>query len=126
MLEIKSDDTAKQHGIDYSPVLRGQSIPRREFLYGEYDMHNYAFASMRMLRTDDWKLVRLQLTNLGDELYDLKNDPGETKNLYQKPVAREIRDQLQAKLTAVQESIHDPMLTNPLNTPSVGGPVHAK
>jgi uncharacterized sulfatase len=126
MLDIKSDDTAKQHGIDYSPLLRGQSIPRREFLYGEYDMHNYTFASMRMIRTDEWKLVRFQLVNMQNELYDLKNDPGETKNLYEKPAGRKMRDELQSKLTAYQESIHDPMLTNPLNTPGVGGTVHAK
>jgi uncharacterized sulfatase len=125
-LQITSDDVKTQHGIDYSPLLRGESIPKREFLYGEYDMHNFAFASMRMIRTDDWKLVRFQLVNSQDELYDLKNDPGEKRNLYNKPAAKEIQEQLQSKLTKRQEELHDPMLTNPLNTPAVGGPVHAK
>jgi uncharacterized sulfatase len=126
MLKIPAKDVADQHGVDYSPLLRGESIPKREFLYGEYDMHNYAFASMRMIRTEDWKLVHFQLINNANELYDLKNDPGEKRNLFEKPATAEIREQLEAKLLKYQESIHDPMLSNPLNTPAVGGTVHAK
>jgi uncharacterized sulfatase len=125
------DDALKQqHGVDFSPLLRGQPLPpraARDALFGQYDMHNGGFASMRMIRTSDWKLVRHQLTNGLNELYDLKNDPGEKKNLYyEHPASRATRDELQAKLTAWQESIHDPMLTNPLNTPGVGGPVRPR
>ena len=56
-----------------------------------------------------------------NELYDLKNDPGEEKNLYNNAAAAKMRDQLQEKLTAWQKSIDDPILTNPLNTRGVGG-----
>jgi hypothetical protein len=95
-------------------------------LYGQYDLHNAGFASMRMLRTADgaWKLVRHQLTNGLNELYNLKDDPNEEKNLYNSPDARKVRDELQAKLSAWQKSIADPVLDNPLNTEGVGGPVH--
>jgi uncharacterized sulfatase len=127
MLAIPSGDLVKQqHGVDFSPLLRGNTIPPRDATFAQYDMHNGGFASMRMIRTSDWKLVRHQLTNGLNELYDLKNDSGEKKNLYGDPAAREKRDQLQARLTEWQKSIHDPILTNPLNTPGVGGPANAK
>ena len=118
---------AKHHGVDISPLLRGQTMPPRD-LFGQYDLHNAGLAHMRMIRTGDhaWKLVRHYLANGLDELYDLKNDPHEQKNLYNNADARPKRDELQAKLTAWQKSIDDPILTNPLNTPSVGGSVDVR
>ena len=52
--------------------------------------------------------------------------PGETNNLYHDAQARATRDDLQSRLTAWQQSIDDPILTNPYNTPSVGGSVDAR
>jgi uncharacterized sulfatase len=117
---------SKQHGVDFSPLLRGQSIPPRDALFGQYDLHNGGFASMRMIRTSRYKLVRHQLTNGLNELYDLQRDPGETKNLYNSPEAKSARDDLQKQLTAWQQSINDPTLTNPLNTKAVGGPLDVR
>jgi uncharacterized sulfatase len=118
---------AKQHGVDFSPLLRGQSMPPRD-LYGQYDLHNAGLACMRMIRTADgnWKLVRHHLTNGLNELYDLKTDPNEANNLYNDPAAAKVRDQLQEKLTAWQKSIDDPILSNALNTRSVGGSVDVR
>jgi len=118
---------AKQHGIDFSPLLRGEKMPPRD-LYGQYDLHNSGLACMRMIRTGDgaWKLVRHHLANGLNEMYDLKNDPHEQKNLYNSPDAAKVRDQLQEKLTAWQKSIDDPILSNPLNTRSVGGSVDVR
>ena len=123
---MPADAAAKQHGVDFSPLMRGQSMPPRD-VFGQYDLHNAGFASMRMIRTADgaWKLVRHQLTNGLNELYDLKNDPHEQRNLYNSPKAAPMRDELQAKLTAWQKSMGDPLLSNPLNTKNVGGPVEA-
>ena len=117
----------KQRGVDFSPLLRGESMPPRD-LYGQYDLHNAGLAFMRMIRTADghWKLVRHHLANGLNELYDLKSDPYEAKNLYNEPTAANMRDELQAKLTAWQKSIDDPILNNPLNTPSVGGSVDVR
>jgi uncharacterized sulfatase len=123
MLNIPQDKTIKQHGVDFSPLLRGESLPPRPVLFAQYDMHNSGFDSMRMARTEQYKLVRHQLCNGLNEFYDLTNDPGERKNLYLEPEARQQRDQLQAQLTRWQKSIDDPILKNPLNTPGVGGPV---
>ena len=46
-------------------------------------------------------------------MYDLKNDPGETQNFYNDPKHREVRDRLQQRLTAWQQSIADPLLARP-------------
>jgi uncharacterized sulfatase len=110
MLGVPAPAEVRQHGTDFSPLLRGGSIPAREALFAQYDLHNTGLAYMRAIRTGKWKLVRHHFANLLDELYDLANDPDESKNLYNAPTARATRDELQAKLTAWMKSIDDPIL----------------
>jgi len=58
------------------------------------------------VRTNDWKYVHYPH---GDgspdrhmaELYDLRNDPGELRNLIQVPAAASMREQLKAELARV-------------------------
>jgi arylsulfatase A-like enzyme len=45
-----------------------------------------------------------------DELYDLKNDPGELTNLYKDPQHREVRARLQQRLEKRMKVIRDPIL----------------
>jgi uncharacterized sulfatase len=101
-----------QDGRDFTPLLRGESVAAdwRDAVFGQYDLHNGGLAFMRMVRTPRWKLVRHHFANGLDELYDLEADPGEAKNLYHRPEGRAVRDELQAKLTAWQKSIDDPIL----------------
>ena len=63
-----------------------------------------------MIRTPDWKLVRNYVVGTPDELYDLKNDSGETRNLYDDPGHEKIRRQLQERLNAWRRQISDPLL----------------
>jgi arylsulfatase A-like enzyme len=77
---------------------------------------------MRMIRTPRYKLVRHHFSNYLDELYDLQEDPGETRNLYQNPKHRATRDTLQERLTQWQRSINDPLL-GPLPAQSLFGPL---
>jgi arylsulfatase A-like enzyme len=62
-----------------------------------------------MLRTNDWKLVRHYQADGLDELYDLKNDPEERRNLYRDPARRETRAQLQRRLNERMKEINDPL-----------------
>ncbi|MGH6893616.1 MAG: sulfatase/phosphatase domain-containing protein, partial [Dongiaceae bacterium] len=111
MLRLPMPADVKQEGADFSPLLRGEKIAGwRDTFFAQFDLHNTGLAFMRMIRTVEWKLVRHHFTNFLDELYDLKNDPGETTNLYIDPKYREAREQLQQRLTKWQESIHDPLL----------------
>jgi len=110
MLNVPIPKSVKQEGADFSPLLRGQKAQWRDAIFGQFDVHNSSLAYMRMIRTSEWKLVRHHFTNFLNELYDLKNDPGETKNLYQNAPQRAVRDGLEQRLTAWQRSIDDPIL----------------
>jgi arylsulfatase A-like enzyme len=110
MLGVKIPAGVKHEGRDFSPFLRGEKVAKwRDALFGQYDLHNSGLAYMRMVRTAKWKLVRHHKANFLDELYDLEKDPGEERNLYRNARFREVRDQLQARLTAWQKSIGDPL-----------------
>jgi arylsulfatase A-like enzyme len=69
-------------GKSLVPLLRDQRAGTwDDTLFGQYDMHHYQIARMRMIRTPDWKLVRHFETGGQDELYHLADDPGETHDL---------------------------------------------
>ena len=110
MLGVQPSKDWKQEGIDFSPLLRGETTRTHEVIFGQYDLHNGGLAHMRMIRTANWKLVRHWLTNGMDELYDLKNDPGETKNRYDDSKAAAIQADLQKQLLAWMRRIDDPLL----------------
>ena len=88
MLDVPAPKAVQARGVDFSETLKRSVAPAtgaEEVLFGQYDLHNSGLAFMRMLRTPEWKLVRYHYANFQDELYDLKNDPGETRNLYRRP-----------------------------------------
>ena len=69
-------------GKSLVPLLRGREpADWDDTLFGQYDMHHYQIARMRMIRTPEWKLVRHFEPGGQDELYHLANDPGETRDL---------------------------------------------
>lgn len=111
MLGVSMPADVKQNGVDWSPILRGQKNPARDALFGQYDLHNGGLAYMRMIRTDQWKLVRFYRSNMQDELYDLRGDPGERTNRYNDPSAADVRDGLQRRLENWMRSIDDPLLS---------------
>ncbi|MBX6313470.1 MAG: arylsulfatase [Isosphaeraceae bacterium] len=64
-------------GLSIVPTLLGQGTqPQHDFLYWEF--HEGGFK--QAVRTGDWKAVRLA-PGKPLELYDLKTDPGETRNI---------------------------------------------
>lgn len=93
------------HGRNFLPLLKGEAIPWDNDFYGEYAMHHGADADMRMYRTPEWKLMRDFRRPGKDELYDLKNDPGETKNLIDDPAYAARREELSEKLNARHAAI---------------------
>jgi uncharacterized sulfatase len=99
-----------QHGRDFTPLLRGEQPAWDDTLFGQYDLHNVGLAYMRMVRTPYWKLVRHYRSAGLDELYDLKNDPDETRNLYSAAAHQEVRRQLQERLLTWMKGIDDPLL----------------
>lgn len=100
------------HGRDYSPRLRGRPLEPVPAVFGMYDLHNGGLAYMRMIRTDRFKLIRHFRARGMDELYDLQKDPDEEKNVISAKGQAEVLKKLQADLTAWQQSIDDPVLSD--------------
>jgi uncharacterized sulfatase len=100
----------RQEGKDFSPLLRGEKVPWRDAVFGQYDLHNSGLAYMRSVRTARYHLVRFHYANFLDELYDLEKDPGELRNVFGNAKYREVRDQLRQRLTEWQRAIDDPVL----------------
>ena len=86
----KEKTPAGLDGISFAPTLAGQSQPSRPFLYREFP----AYGGQQMARIGDWKGVRQNLMpqagkkaktnakpNLAIELYNLKTDPKESKDV---------------------------------------------
>lgn len=62
-------------GRDYSAVLKGEKI--KDWVQEVF----YEFEFLRTIRTDEWKLTR-RYPDGPDELFNLKDDPSEQNNVY--------------------------------------------
>jgi arylsulfatase A-like enzyme len=105
-------------GISFAPTLLGKSQPERAFLYREFP----SYGGQQSVRVGDWKAVRQNLRpaagkkkgaaasqpNLTIELYNLKDDPTESKD-----VAKEHPDVV-AKLEAIMREQHTPSKDFPM------------
>lgn len=107
----------KVEGENFAPLLRGEPVTWRSDWFGQYDLHNSGLAYMRMIRTDEWKYVRHFHANLMDELYNLKSDPGETRNLLigagrraKAPNIAKKVEQLDVRLEEWMKRVNDPVL----------------
>ena len=96
-------------GRDITPALLGKDIEWPDVCYGEYSTHHQSKTHMRMIRTSNWKLVRDFLNPERDELFDLKNDPAESRNVIgQKKnaaVVRELHTQILTRMRAVKDPV---------------------
>jgi arylsulfatase A-like enzyme len=81
--------SARIQGRSLLPVIAGTSAGR--------DAVHAEFATTKMLRTNDWKLVHYVGQPLG-ELYNLREDPHELNNLYDDPAYQRIRSEMQSRL----------------------------
>jgi uncharacterized sulfatase len=109
-VEASSEARPVRQGMSFLPLLRGEKpIHWRDAVFGQYDLHNNGLAYLRMVRTERYKLVRHYRATGLDELYDLRHDPEETQNLYGDTGHRQVREQLQQRLTAWMQSIGDPL-----------------
>lgn len=99
----------KTDGRSWSQLLTGSDPAWRTswLYYYNYEKQFPYTPNVRALRTDDWKYIRYPH---GDgspdkhlaELYDLKNDPGETKNLIKDPAQQDriasLKSQLESEM----------------------------
>jgi len=83
-------------GLSVLPALGGKKAPAHEYLYWEF----HEQGGKRAVRMGDWKAVRLLAKNGKTELYDLRDDLGETRD-----VAATHPD-IVTRLEAVMQSAH--------------------
>ncbi len=87
-------------GRSFWPLVKGESIPwRSELLYEYFWERNFPHTpTIHALRGDRYKYVHVHGLWDIDELYDLENDPGETKNLIfskeHQPIVKEMNEKL--------------------------------
>lgn len=105
-------------GINWSDALRQNKVIGRDDIYSDmYDFddmtHGKAsgpFCACQTLRTEEWKLNIYPTYSLEcSQLFDLKNDPKESHNIFHKPEYRDIRENmLWRMMTRVHKNI-DPL-----------------
>ncbi|HYF34246.1 MAG TPA: sulfatase [Prosthecobacter sp.] len=87
-------------GRSLLPLLRGDNSRARTSFLAEFFLGNGTnrFPSWQAVRNERWKYIRYPDWPGTDELYDLRIDPGEIKNLITDPATSAIRDELTAEL----------------------------
>ena len=98
-------------GRSIVPLLKGEAEDWDNDFYAEYSTRHQSRTDMRMYRTPDWKLIRDYLNPERDELYDLRNDPGETRNLIQDPKRRRLIEDLDRRIRERMRANGDKLLS---------------
>ena len=87
---LKSKIPAKLPGRSSAPTLRGQKQKWDNTVF-------YEFENIRSIRTDQWSFMT-RFREEPNELYDLKTDPWERRNLFINDKYAKIRKQLQKRM----------------------------
>jgi len=99
------------HGRSFKQALQGQkALHRRTSLSYIMNFSPNNTLQMRMVRSGDWKYCLNMVPQQVDELYDLKNDPGELNNLADKTECAETLQEMKAIMFAEMEAVNDPWL----------------
>ena len=95
-------------GLSWLPLVQDKSVPwRKELLYEYYWERNFPQTpTMHALRGDRFKFIRYQGIWDIDELYDLQEDPLESRNLIFDPRYAGIVKEMRARLFDVLEQTH--------------------
>ena len=104
-------------GRSFVPVAQGKNIPWREhFLYVYYWEKNYPQSpTVFSLRGDRYKYITYYGLWDADELYDLKSDPSESKNLLYDPQFQSVATEMETKLYDMMAELGG--MEIPLNAP---------
>jgi arylsulfatase A-like enzyme len=101
----------QMEGVDLSPLMRGEHPDWRREMFFE---HTYSESGARTIpktvgaRTEQWKYIRyISETPAVEQLFDLKKDPGELKNLAQSPEYSEELKRMRARCDAQRKEFKD-------------------
>lgn len=110
---VKPKENLKLDGKSLVPLLKGKDHEKWcDEYFAIYDMIHLAEAHMRMIRTNEWKLVlyldkdgHLLQDEMKHELFNLKEDPDELNNLYSLKSVKDIQKRLEDRLKAWIQSL---------------------
>lgn len=107
-------------GQSFVPLAQGESIPwRKEFIYCYYWEKNFPQSpTVFSIREDRYKYISYYGIWDADELFDLQNDPDESKNLIADPAYADIASELEDRLYARMDELGG--MNIPLNAPAGG------
>lgn len=93
LLEYLGLDTALENspGRSFAPLLRGEEMDWENEVFFEY-------ITTRVIQTEEWKYTK-RFLDAPDELYDMKGDPGELKNLASHPDYADVVTALEKRLS---------------------------
>ena len=113
----------KTHGVSWKPLIRNADAPWRKSWYYEYNYEEqFPYTpNVRGVRTEEWKYVHYPNGDNGPdkyvaELYNLKDDPLETKTLISAPDMKPKVEELKTELVRLQQetgALPDHMPVNP-------------
>ena len=130
------------HGSSFAGPLRGETGWAREDAFAEVNFHASA-GPARSVRTREFNYIRhfgedlrRRWANVDDgpskdvwmqlwrgaplervQLFDVRRDPQERRNLADRPEFQAVRDEMEARLRAWMEKTDDPLLRGPLQIP---------
>lgn len=99
---------AQMQGRSWRPLAEGKHVPwRRSWLYEYFaeKQRNSRVPDIVAVRTESAKLITYPGHDDWTELYDLRNDPYETRNIYRDPSASELRRELEAELERLKREV---------------------
>ena len=92
--------SAEMQGRSWRPLLTGEKVAWRQSWFYEYfaeNQKNSRVPDITAVRTADAKLIKYPGHDDWTELFDLKGDPYETRNLYRDPAHAPLRARLEAE-----------------------------
>jgi choline-sulfatase len=114
MLDIDVPQGITPQGKDLTQLLTGESDDYSKPVFAQYNMRNFGIAHLRMVRLEDWKLVKRfgqgAPAEQVDQLYNVVDDPAEENNLIDVAEHQQRRKILEAMILDWQVKISDPVL----------------
>ena len=102
-------------GESLLPIIQGRQRSVRDTLFGAYR------DCQRMIRDERWKLIKYNANGVKNvQLFDLKNDPDELKNLANSPKQADQRTRLEALLGEACKQFGDPVDFERTGKPEIG------
>jgi arylsulfatase A-like enzyme len=96
----------EMQGRSWRPLLEGRAVDwRKAFFYEYFFERNYATPTVLAVRTDTAKLITYPGHAEWTELFDLRADPYEMKNLAGDPAHKQLREQMEAEFERQKKAV---------------------